>query len=99
MEWACKRQTCTATSTTEAEVIATSYTLRQIALPTLDLLEAMFGRKIRVRVWCDNSAAVAIHRTGFSGALRHVKKTARNHLGFVHDALCIVPGLSVTHRH
>ena len=45
----------------------------------------MLGRPLVARVYEDNQAAIAVAKSGFSSALRHLAKHQRLNLGFLHD--------------
>jgi hypothetical protein len=66
-----KRQSCVSHSTPEAEIVAADHAIRAEALPGLQL-------------W-DNAAALRIIETGKSPALRHLGRTHRVDLAFLHE--------------
>ena len=90
--WSSKRQTCTASSTGEAELVALSGALQKQALPLLSTMEAVTGKEIRLVIASDSSAAIAAAKKGMSTAMRHVKKNHRVSIGVVHDS-CSADGV------
>ena len=85
LAWGSKKQTSTASSTCEAESISLSTGLRREVIPCLDLIELVLGRKVSVITHEDNSAAIQCIAAGYSPALRHLNRTARVSLGFLHE--------------
>ena len=53
--WICRKQTATSRSTTEAEVVALAVALFSEALPTLGLLNLLFGREVDLYILEDLS--------------------------------------------
>ena len=85
VEWCSKKQSATASSTAEAETRSLSYGLRRAALSTLDLVEIYLGRKVKLVVHEDNQACIKLVNKGYSPALRHLERTARCSIGFLHE--------------
>ena len=85
VEWCSKKQSATAGSTAEAETMSLSYGLRRAALSTLDLVEVYLGRKVKLVVQEDNQACIKLVQKGYSPALRHLERTARCSIGFLHE--------------
>ena len=54
-------------------------------IPLQHLWSCMLGRLLVARVYEDNQAAIAVAKSGFSIALRHLAKHQRLNLGFLHD--------------
>ena len=74
-----KKQTAVSHSTPEAEIVAAAAALRTIGLPALDLCDCVFGgvlnRKVSLNFFEDNTATIAIIKTGRNPQLRHVGRT------------------------
>ena len=83
--WSSKKQTATASSTCEAEMLSLSSGLRKEALPSLTLLELLLGRSLRLVTFEDNTATISCVKSGYSPALRHMQRTARVSLGFLNE--------------
>ena len=77
LAWGSKKQTATASSTCEAEMLSLSGGLRKEALPSLTLLELLLKRSVKMIVHEDNTATIQCIKTGYSPALRHMARTAR----------------------
>ena len=54
-------------------------------IPLQHLWSCLLGRPLVARVHEDNQAAIAVAKSGFSIALRHLAKHQRLNLGFLHD--------------
>ena len=85
LTWASRRQTATARSTTEAEMISLGAGLFSEALPTQEFLEHIFDRPVVLECLQDNSAVIAIVAAGYSPKLRHMSKTQRIELGSIYE--------------
>ena len=81
-----KRQSCVSHSTPEAEIVAADHAIRSTGLPGLELWEALLGRPLQVEFMEDNEATIRIISTGKSQAMRHVGRTHRVDLAFLHEA-------------
>jgi hypothetical protein len=62
LEWASKRQSATARSTTEAELISLSKLLRESAVPWQILWSVLLEREVGLKVWEDNEATITVVR-------------------------------------
>ena len=51
LEWSSKRQTATATSTTEAEMSSAAALLKNTAIPALELWERLLNRDVQIRLF------------------------------------------------
>ena len=80
-----KKQGCVSTSTPEAETVAANAAVRTMGLPALDLWEAIKGSKMPMDFLEDNTAAIRILTTGKSPALRHLDRTHRVSLAWLHE--------------
>jgi hypothetical protein len=85
LEWSSKRQTATATSTSEAEMSSAASILKNNAIPALSLWERLLQRPIVSRLLEDNQATLKIIESGYSAKLRHMGKTQGVELAFVSD--------------
>jgi len=83
--WSSKKQTATASSTCEAEMLSLSGGLRRETLPSLTLLELLLGRSVKMVTFEDNTATIQCIKSGYSPALRHMARTARVSLGFLNE--------------
>ena len=80
-----KKQSCVSHSTPEAEIVSADHGIRVEALPALDLIEIVLGRKTRVRVHEDNETAALAIRNGKSPAMRYLHRTHRVSISWLHD--------------
>ena len=86
LTWASRRQTATARSTTEAEMISLGAGLFSEGIPTQEFLEQIFDRPVVLECLQDNSAVIAMVASGYSPKLRHMSKTQRIELGSIYEA-------------
>ena len=77
-----RRQTCTASSSTEAEIIALSKLLREYVHPMEEL-----SRVSATQIYEDNQACILICGVGWSPVMRHLAKHAKVSLGAVSEML------------
>ena len=82
-----KRQACVSHSTLEAEIVAMDYTIRNLVLPGLALIEDILG-KVKLRIIGDNSAAIRVMRTGRNPTMRHLPRTHRVAVAWLHEQYC-----------
>ena len=85
LSWASRKQTSTARSTTEAEMVSLGAGLFLEALPMQELLETILGRQVELVCYQDNSAVIQIVAAGYSPKLRHLNKTFRINIGSIHE--------------
>ena len=85
LAWSSKRQRSTSTSTSEAEIVSISACLKDDALPIQILLSKGLGFPIRMEVMEDNNATLQILKKGYSPSLRHISRTQRVAIGFLHE--------------
>ena len=97
LDWSSKRQTATATSTSEAETISLCKLAKDSVMPLQTLWSQILGREVRARYFEDNSATVTIVQAGFSVALRHLQKHHRIALSFAHEACSEANHASIEH--
>ena len=69
------KQAATVESTPEAELAAAAKGTRATGLPLLDLWECILGRTVALIAFQDNESTVKIIRSGYSPALRTLKRT------------------------
>jgi hypothetical protein len=96
LDWYSKRQTATAHSTTEAELISASKMLRETLIPLMDLWALMLDRNVKGVIHEDNMSTITVIESGYSPQLRHLQKHHRISLGLVHE-LCQNPDIDVKH--
>ena len=80
-----RRQTATATSTAESELVALTKLVLESVLPLEETLEFLFQKEIPSTTWEDNMACTLVVRSGFSQALRHLQKHHRLAIGTAHE--------------
>ena len=82
-----KKQGCVSTSTPEAELVAANVAIRQLALPALPLWETVLQRKLSIVFREDNDAAIKIIKNGYSSALRHMGRTHKVNVAWIHEVV------------
>ena len=83
--WRSKKQTATAHSTAEAEIIAACDGLRLLLMPMAGTLDTVLGSDLVASVMLgDAQVAERCIKHGYSKTLKHVKKYQRASLCFVH---------------
>ena len=87
LDWFSKRQTSTAHSTTEAELVSASKMLRESLVPLQHLWSIMLGRTVHSVINEDNQSTISVIDAGYSPQLRYLPKHHRISLGLVHE-LC-----------
>ena len=70
-----KKQTCVSHSTPEAEIVAMDLALRAEGLPAQDLWDVLLQRKVFLTFEEDNTAAIAVVKTGKNPTMRHLDRT------------------------
>ena len=83
--WGARRQGSTTQCTAEAETVSLSSCVKNAAIPMQHLLETIFQREIACEVFEDNSACIAAIKRGYSPSLKHMMRTQRVSLGFLHE--------------
>ena len=81
------KQGCTAHCTAEAEVVALNAATREVAIPALAFWDAIGpkGHQMGVELMEDNQATIAIVTTGKNPSLRHVQRTQKVNIQWLHD--------------
>ena len=87
----CRRQTSTSCNTCEAETVSLVTFLRQQALPAQQLLDLLLGQSIDLFIKEDSSATISAIQRGYPPALRHLKRTQRIAIGFLHGTTSSFP--------
>jgi hypothetical protein len=82
-----KRQSCVSHSTPEAEIVAADAGLRVEGIPAAGLWEVLLGRQVTIRFLEDNTSAISVLRTGRNPAMRHMGRTHRVDIMFLHECL------------
>ena len=82
-----KKQGCISTSTPEAELVAANLAMRQLALPAVPLWETILQRKLKIVFREDNEAAIKIVNSGYSSALRHMARTHKVNIAWIHEVM------------
>ena len=85
LSWSSRKQSATARSTTEAEMISLGSGLFSEAIPMQEFLEQVFDRKVELRCYQDNAAVIQIVEAGYSPKLKHMNKTFRINLGSIYE--------------
>ena len=85
LTWSSRKQTSTARSTTEAEMVSLGAGLFQDALPTQELLETIWDKSVELVCYQDNSAVIQIVAAGYSPKLRHLNKTFKINIGSISE--------------
>ena len=66
-------------------MVSLSSCVKNAAIPMQHLLETIFQREIACEVFEDNSACIAAIKRGYSPSLKHMMRTQRVSLGFLHE--------------
>ena len=91
LAWQSKRQSSTARSTTEAELISLAKAFFPHAIPMLnlfDILIAHTGKKMHLVIHEDNQATIKVIENGWSAKLAHVGRVHKIDIGSVHEQIC-----------
>ena len=91
LSWGSKKQGATALHTAEAEMVSLASCLRSEAIPMQTLLQHFLRRPIDLDVMEDNAATIVAASRGYSPAMRHLTRSQRTSLGFVHDMISQKP--------
>jgi hypothetical protein len=82
-----KRQGCVSHSTPEAEIVAADTALRTEGVPALDLWETITGKKIPLKFYEDNQAAIRVLETGRNPTMKHLSRTHKVDLRWIYETL------------
>ena len=80
-----KKQSAVSHSTPEAEIIAADHGVRSSGLPALALWEKLLERRLVLQLQEDNSAAKRVVETGRNPTMRHLNRTHKVDLRFLHE--------------
>ena len=80
-----KRQGCVSHSTPEAEIVAADFALRTMGLPALDMCDAVLRPKSVLVFHEDNQAMIAVCRSGKNPTMRHLHRTHRVSVDWLHE--------------
>ena len=80
-----KKQSAVSHSTPEAEIVSADHGVRTEGLPALDLWEVILDRKLILQFEEDNSAAKRVIDTGRNPTMRHLNRTHKVDLRFLHE--------------
>jgi len=80
-----KKLACVSHSTPEAEIVAADLAVRTEGLPALQLWERVLDRKVCVDFREDNAAAIQIIKSGRYPTIRHLGRTHRVELAWLHE--------------
>jgi hypothetical protein len=80
-----EKQTCVSHSTPEAELVAGDHSIRSEGIPLLQALSALHYREFIMEYFQDNETAAHCIRTGRTNALRHVGRTHRISISWLHE--------------
>ncbi len=94
--WYYKRQTNTAHSTTDAELVSLSKMLRESLVPIQSLWSTLLQRPVKAVLHEDNTATITVVNAGYSPQLRYMAKHHRTSLGLVHE-LCQQDDVDLVH--
>ena len=82
-----KKQTAVSHSTPEAEIISADHGVRNSGLPAIGLWEVLLGKKLVLKLEEDNSAAKRVAETGRNPTMRHLNRTHKVDLRFLHEQI------------
>ena len=85
LDWGAKKQDCSSCHTQEAETVSAAVGLRNTVIPMQILLQTFLFRPVDIHIHEDNAASIAAVKRGYSPSLRHLLRTHRTSLGFLHD--------------
>jgi hypothetical protein len=80
-----KKQSCVSHSTPESELVAADLAIRAEGLPALSIWETILGRQVKLSFQEDNQAAIVVLKSGYSTALRHMGRTHKVCLRWLHE--------------
>ena len=80
-----KKQSAVSHSTVESEIVSADHAIRTAGLPALPLWEKIFNRPVVLQVYQDNQATARIMSTGRAPTLRHIGRTHRVSVAWLHE--------------
>ena len=87
LAWVSRKQTSTARSTTESEVIALAHSLFQEAIPVHALFRTVLKRDLVLKIREDNQATIRVVCKGYSSKLRHVGRVHKVDLSSIKEEI------------
>jgi hypothetical protein len=87
LSWRSWKQTCTSSSTAEAETISLSSGLRSEGLPIQTLASEILGFLVEIHAKVDNTQAITAVGKGYSKKLKHLQRTHRCSIGVIHELI------------
>ncbi|MDA8584203.1 Ty1/Copia family ribonuclease HI [bacterium] len=84
-----KRQTVISHSTPESELVAADYGLRMEGIPALCLWEYLLDIPVNLVLCEDNESAARIIQTGRNPTMRHLARTRKVDLGYLHERFMV----------
>ena len=83
--WGSKKQTATARSTCEAEMLSLDSGVFGEGLPMQELWETVLDRPMILTCYQDNASVIQIIKAGYSPKLRHMKKVHKLNLSALYE--------------
>jgi len=83
------RQTCTSSSTPEAELVAGHNGYKNILMPALDLWEVLLPKGTQGVFHEDNTAMIRVVQTGRNPSMKHLHRVHGISIGFLHERLTL----------
>ena len=71
--------------------------VKKVGLPALDFWGVVLKKSLRLKVREDNESCIKIVENGYSPAMRHLHRTHRMHIGWLHEVLCGLDGKGGEH--
>ena len=97
LDWYSQRQTNTAHSTTDAELVSLSKMLRESLVPIQSLWSTLLQRPVKAILHEDNTATITVVNAGCSPQLRYMAKHHRISLGLVHELISSHDDIELVH--
>lgn len=91
LSWGSRKQGSTAQHTAEAEIVSLAACLRNEAIPLQHLLQAILRIPVDLNLHEDNAAALIAATKGYSPSMRHLPRTQRVSVGFLHEQIVQEP--------
>ena len=80
-----KRQNCVSNSSAESEMVSSSNAIRKIGLPSIELWDALLPHRPKMYFLEDNQAMLQCIRTCKNSSMRHLLRTHRISVAFLHE--------------
>ena len=91
-----KKQGSVAHCTPEAEIVAANTAVRSVGIPAIYLWRTLLGRDVHIEFMEDNTAAAIIINTGKNPNLRHVHRTQKVCIKWLHERFLTDDLLTIT---